>query len=183
MTIDQRVPHVQDLLGRYAPSPVERALVPAFRDLVDTAQPFSRRQFVPGHLTASGFVVSPDSASLLMVYHRRLGRWLQPGGHIDPGDPDPETAARREILEETGVDRLAPLIDGLFGLHRHPIPARGDEPAHHHYDLSYAYRAPSPVLGASREIADARWVPLADLDSVDADDRVRREAQKLQTLI
>ena len=45
-----------------------------------------RSEFDPGHFTASAFVVSPDGTKVLLVEHARLGRWLQPGGHIEADD-------------------------------------------------------------------------------------------------
>ena len=58
-----------------------------------------------GHITASGIVVHRPSASLLFIHHRGLGQWLQPGGHLKPGEM-PVQAARREIQEETGLTRI-----------------------------------------------------------------------------
>ena len=55
----------------------------------------------PVHVTGSGFVVGPRGVVLLK--HKRLGFWLQPGGHIDPGET-PWDAAKRECCEETGLD-------------------------------------------------------------------------------
>ena len=80
------------------PAVIDRAL-----DLARSSDPTDRDRFVPGHFTASGFVVSPDGSSLLLIHHRRLDRWLQPGGHIDPEDASPIAAAAREVTEETGV--------------------------------------------------------------------------------
>src|SRR5436305_15267957 len=64
--------------------------------------PFSRDQFAPGHITTSGLVLSPDGDRILILHHRRLDRWLLPGGHVETTDPTIEAAAAREVLEETG---------------------------------------------------------------------------------
>ncbi|MGC9666479.1 NUDIX hydrolase [Planosporangium sp. 12N6] len=53
------------------------------------------------HFTASA-IVFDDHERALLVHHNKLGRWLYPGGHIDP-DEDPAQAAQREVVEETGV--------------------------------------------------------------------------------
>src|SRR5690242_14584739 len=79
------------------------------RDLVlgllsHTAQPFSRNQFEPGHITCTGLVFSPDGDEILIVHHRRLDRWLLPGGHVEPEDVEIWDAARREVVEETGAE-------------------------------------------------------------------------------
>src|SRR5215813_96805 len=65
--------------------------------------PFSRDQFTPGHITTSGLVFSQDRDRILIVHHRRLERWLLPGGHVEPSDPSVEAAAAREVFEETGI--------------------------------------------------------------------------------
>src|SRR5215469_10256209 len=59
--------------------------------------PFSREQFAPGHITCSGLVLTPD-ARLLIVHHRRLGRWLLPGGHVELSDATIDATAAREVL-------------------------------------------------------------------------------------
>ncbi len=65
--------------------------------------PFSRAHYEPGHLTASGIVVNPERTRTLLIFHAKLQRWLQPGGHFEPGECDPRLAAAREVLEETGL--------------------------------------------------------------------------------
>lgn len=144
---------------------------------------WERSQFEPGHFTASGFVASPDGGSILLVEHRRLGRWLQPGGHFEPGDGSVDAAARREIGEETGVRGLRPLTPQLLRIDAHPIPARHDEPPHVHVDLAMAYRAPNADIGPIDEVLDARWVPFDQLVSVDTDDAVRSGAAALRSLV
>lgn len=144
----------------------------------ETAAPFARTQFVPGHFTASGFVVSPDGSSLLLIHHRRLDRWLQPGGHIDPSDASVESAARREIVEETGVGLVedpAPLFD----LDVHPIPAGKGEPPHEHYDVRFLFTASDTMLDADKaEVREARWFPLEIAGDV-GDMSVRRVVRRL----
>jgi 8-oxo-dGTP pyrophosphatase MutT (NUDIX family) len=100
------------------------------------------------HVTASAFVVS--SRGVVLHLHRRLGIWVQPGGHVDPGE-SPESAAVRETLEETGLlgRHLDPVE--LFNVDVHPGP-RG----HTHYDLRYVLVAdpvdPAPHEGESLEV-------------------------------
>ena len=49
-------------------------------------EPFSRDQFVPGHITCTGLVIAPDRDGILLIHHRRLDRWLLPGGHVEAAD-------------------------------------------------------------------------------------------------
>lgn len=133
--------------------------------LVHTPEPFSRRQFTPGHITATAAVLHPTDEAVLVVYHRRLDRWLLPGGHIEPGDRSVAEAARREAVEETGVE-LAPdqRAPRLVGIDVHGIPARGGEPFHLHHDLAFRFRAASGRIGATRETREAAWCALGDWD-------------------
>src|SRR5258708_4221184 len=106
-------------------------------DLIATASdPFSRLHYAPGHLTASAIVLDSKCESTLLIFHNKLKRWLQPGGHFEPGETDPSVAAAREVLEETGLSTAwpahAPL---LLDVDVHLIPARKNEPAHEHFDL------------------------------------------------
>src|SRR5580693_849322 len=75
--------------------------------LAFTPTPFSRHQFTPGHITATGLVLAPDGERVLLVHHRRLGRWLLPGGHVDIEDAQIWDSARREVIEETAVKLAA----------------------------------------------------------------------------
>lgn len=64
---------------------------------------YCNRKNFRGHLTVSGFVFSRGGDSVLMLHHRTLGRWLQPGGHLEPSDPSLACALFREVEEETGL--------------------------------------------------------------------------------
>lgn len=156
------------------PSVVGRAF-----ELVESGDPNNRDRFDPGHFTASGFVVSPDESALLLIHHRRLDRWLQPGGHIDPEDDSPIAAAAREVLEETGIT-TAPILPDLIDLDIHPIPPRSSEPAHEHFDLRFAFRALDAEVIAAEEVHDAVWVPWSQMESYAVDDSVIRGAEGLR---
>jgi 8-oxo-dGTP pyrophosphatase MutT (NUDIX family) len=153
---------------------VERAL-----ELAGLPTPTDRNRFDPGHFTASGFVISPDGSSLLLIHHRRLNRWLQPGGHIDPDDASPIAAAIREVMEETGIE-TEPIVDRLIDLDIHPIPPRAPEPVHEHFDLRFALRALHDALVTDAEVHDARWVPWAEIGFYDVDESGRRGAEALR---
>lgn len=143
--------------------------------------PLARDHFDPGHFTASGFVVSPGRDALLLVHHRRLDRWLQPGGHVDASDPSVESAARREVIEETGVE-LDVSPAGVIDLDVHPIPAGRGEPPHHHFDVRYLFVAVDTMLEIDRdEVNDAAWVALEDVVAGMGDRSVRRVAEKVLT--
>lgn len=169
------VSSIDFLLASAAPFPdLERACA-----LARSPHSTDRSRFQPGHFTASGFVASPDGSSLLLIHHRRLNRWLQPGGHIDPEDAAPINAAMREVLEETGV-RTVPITSDLIDLDIHQIPARVPEPMHEHFDLRFALRAVGTALAANDEVRDVAWSPWEQLGSFGVDESVLRGAEALR---
>jgi 8-oxo-dGTP pyrophosphatase MutT (NUDIX family) len=124
--------------------------------------PFSRHTFTPGHVTCTGLVLGPRRDRFLLVHHRRLNRWLLPGGHVEAEDLVPSDSARREVLEETGAD-LTKSAGILIGCDVHPIPARGKEPLHLHHDLIFAFRARSDRSVCSPESREVVWRSVADV--------------------
>ena len=134
-----------------------------------------------GHLTGSGFVLDAAREKVLLLHHRKLDRWLQPGGHGE-GETEPRRIALREVEEETGLsarDLVAFPDERLLDVDVHIIPARPGEPAHRHLDLRYGFVA---RVGAearvSHESRDLRWFPLGALPA-DADPSLRRAIRKL----
>jgi 8-oxo-dGTP pyrophosphatase MutT (NUDIX family) len=123
-------------------------------------QPFDRR-ITRGHLTGSALVVASSGESVLLLHHRKLQRWLQPGGHAEAGETAGEAVALREALEETGIHGLAlhPHAPRPLDVDVHDIPARRDEPAHQHLDLRYLVVAPAGARIARQveETNDLRW--------------------------
>ncbi|GMR02790.1 MAG: hypothetical protein BMS9Abin20_1139 [Acidimicrobiia bacterium] len=144
---------------------------------------WQRSEFDPGHFTASGFVASSDGSSLLLILHGKLDRWLQPGGHFEAEDDTVDEAARREVLEETGLGDLTRLGTSLVRIDAHPIPARGAEPAHIHIDLAVGYSTLTDELGPLDEVLDARWVRFDDLERFAVDDAVRSGARTLHQIL
>jgi 8-oxo-dGTP pyrophosphatase MutT (NUDIX family) len=160
--------------------PEDAVVVERFaRLLEDSPAPFSRDQYQPGHLTCSACVIDDKRARVLLLHHTRLGRWLQPGGHAEPGDDTPLAGALRELREESGIAAPSPLRgpsgSALVDLDVHEIPARGAEPAHLHYDLRYAFAADgSGALLKSDESHALRWVAIDRLGELTGEESVTR---------
>ena len=147
------------------------------RFLASSPDVFERRHPV-GHFTGSAWLVSGDGERVLLTHHRKLGLWLQLGGHAD-GDADLARVALREAHEESGLVDLR--IDPVpFDIDRHLIPARRDEPEHWHYDVRYIVRATgSEAFVVGEESIDLAWRPIVDLAAdAGADASVRRMAGK-----
>ena len=136
------------------------------------AAPFDRG-IVSGHLTASAVVVSAEGDRVLLLHHRKLDRWLQPGGHGDPGETSAEAVALREAHEETGLCGLAlhPVAPCPLDVDVHDIPARKDEPAHQHLDLRYLVVAPAGAEPSRsvEETNDLRWFSWDELPALGLD--------------
>ena len=133
---------------------VERFLV-AFDSL---AAPLDQESD-PIHVTGSGIVIGPRGVVLLE--HKRLGIWLQPGGHIDPGET-PWDAALRESREETGLDvRFAGPIDDAGVPELIHVDVHEGGRGHTHLDLRYLIDGgdadPDPPEGESQLIGWFDW--------------------------
>lgn len=140
---------------------------------------FSRDHFVPGHFTASAFVLCPKGEQLLLIYHGKLARWLQPGGHVEPEDSDIVLAAIREVEEETGLRDLSPIGAGLFDVDIHTIPARKGDPEHAHFDARILLQARDYNFQAGSDALDAKWVDLHEINAIESDASVMRAVGKL----
>jgi 8-oxo-dGTP pyrophosphatase MutT (NUDIX family) len=140
---------------------------------------FARTHLDPGHFTASAFVLCPERRRLLLIRHPKLGRWLQPGGHIEAGDPSCCAAAQREVREETGVAELLPMAEGIFDVDVHLIPANPREGAHAHFDVRYAFEARTAQLTVSDEVKAARWVELEAVAALNDEESIARPVRAL----
>ena len=148
------------------------------------ADPFDRR-IADAHLTASAFVLSADGTRVLLLRHLKLDRWLQPGGHGDPGEARGEDVALREAWEETGIAglHLHPAAPRPLDVDVHTVPARGSEPAHFHLDLRYLVVAPADASLSLRaeESSALQWFAWDGLDGLDLDEGLRRGLAKART--
>ena len=140
------------------------------------------RALAVGHVTASAWIVDPSRTRALLTHHRKLGTWLQLGGHVD-GDPDVRRAALREAREESGLESLRFIDNRIYDLDVHRIPARPGEPEHDHHDVRFALEAdPDEPLTPTSESHDLAWIPLDRLSSYGADESVMRLARKTANL-
>jgi 8-oxo-dGTP pyrophosphatase MutT (NUDIX family) len=138
------------------------------------------------HFTATAFIVDSRKRTLLL-WHKRLKRWMPPGGHLDP-DETPDEAAKRECKEETGLDveiigadqpdlfvgnpREGTMLKKPIAMLLEEIPAspERDEPAHQHMDFLFVARPldeSQAVRIAPEESSEMRWFDQREILSLD----------------
>lgn len=142
------------------------------------------RSLLHGHITGSAWIINPAEERVLLLHHRKLDKWLQPGGHAD-GEENILQVAEREAREETGLTSIRVLKNGLFDLDIHSIPARGEEPEHFHYDIRFLFTAnPEEPLQQNRESKGLAWVPLQEVpDRTGDNSSITRMVDKTRKLL
>jgi 8-oxo-dGTP pyrophosphatase MutT (NUDIX family) len=116
----------------------------------------------PGHLATNAWVLDARGREVLLVCHRTLG-WVSPGGHLDEGEL-PADGAARELREETGL-HLAPTSTSPVFVRAAVFPARGDQPAHLHWNCHYLFLGDARARVTPEEGAPVAWWSLDALPS------------------
>ena len=172
---------IQTMLAAYtARYPDERAAMEPFVRYVasfDAPALYDRKNFV-GHLTAGALIVSRQTGCVLLLKHKQLGKWLQPGGHVEASDASVLDAAFREAREETGIGRdrlellapsgsLLPVPADADGHYIPPCPSKGED-EHWHFDMRFVFLFDGdPRVVIDRAESDGfRWVTLDELASM-----------------
>jgi 8-oxo-dGTP pyrophosphatase MutT (NUDIX family) len=165
-----------DQLRSYRAVAAEQGILDRFVSLLESeADPFSREN--TDHVTVSTVIARASGGEALLRFHRKLGRWLQPGGHVEPEDASVFDAALREAREETGIqDFRAPLGNRILDLDVHDIPGSVDQPPHRHYDVRYLLVAPAG--SEASESYRTRWVPFESLAGEETEASLSRAAGK-----
>ncbi|WP_041258405.1 NUDIX hydrolase [Fibrella aestuarina] len=180
------------LLRQHVPADANEAAMTAQTIAFVEANPACfERSLQTGHVTGSAWILSPDPSTTnvpeepkaLLIHHRKLDRWFQPGGHAD-GNPDVQAVARQEAEEETGLTNLRLASPQIFDVDIHPIPARNEGtadaiPAHLHYDIRFQYFSNDQILlGENREVKNTQWVTLDEAERLSDSESISRMVRK-----
>ena len=162
---------IQELATYQSQYSRERAFIPRFISLLTNFHNCYSRTLATGHITASAFITDSNRTHALFTLHRKLNRWLQPGGHAD-GNENVIEVARKEAQEETGLKSLLLVSEDIFDIDIHEIPANRHNPAHFHYDLRYLFTAdPSERLIVSSESHKLAWIAITEVNRFATDNK------------
>lgn len=160
------------LLADHAPADADEAThLDRMRTFAqELADPLSRDE-PTAHFTASALVLDPARQRTYLVHHRKLGRWLQPGGHVEPDDRTLLETALREADEETALP-VAPLVPKPVDVDIHEFPARDGRSAHLHLDVRFLLVADGSARAAAAE--SGSWFGRAEALEVADEPGLRR---------
>lgn len=152
--------------------------------------PAQLQDHLRGHLTGSALVVSPDRSKVVLTLHKKLGKWLQLGGHAD-SNPRLEDVAKREAHEESGLKTLQHAyfkendhkLVLPFDLDIHLIPETPKKPRHYHYDVRFLIFAEDEQLEITDESEDLRWFKFEEVSSVSDEESLHKQLWKLSQLL
>lgn len=168
-----------ELIDRYAESyPEERDVYLRLRSFVESVPDCCERTHLAGHVTGSAWLVDSTGSKVLLTHHRKLNRWLQLGGHAD-GDRDILRVALREAQEESGIQNIRAISEDIFDIDIHPIPARGKEPEHLHYDIRFALQVlENDSFIVSEESHSLAWIEIDRLEEYSSEESMLRMKRK-----
>jgi 8-oxo-dGTP pyrophosphatase MutT (NUDIX family) len=167
---------ITEALDRYSATSEQEGLdLERIREAAKYRDVFSRSAEL--HVTASALVVHPSTRRVLLRWHPKMQRWMQVGGHFDPGETDPYAVALREAREETGLQDLTSITAGATPVQVVivPVPTFGNEPAHEHADVRYVLTTEHPeAVTPENAAARLRWLSFEDA-SAEVDEQNLRE--------
>lgn len=155
-----------NLLAHYrTPFMEEAAMAEKTRRFVMQHENCFDRALMPGHVSGSAWVVNPNRTHALLLLHRKLSLWLQPGGHAD-GDPDMLRVVLKETSEETGValENIKLVSEGIFDVDVHTVHASEHDPRHVHFDVRFLVEIDDQIpIPGNDESHHVGWVALEQI--------------------
>jgi len=166
--------HLTIITAHHPLNEIELSFKQATLAFVQHHDNFYKRTLECGHVTASAWITNPARSHALMLHHKKLDRWLQPGGHIEQ-DSDVLAAALREAKEETGINNMRVVSDAIFDIDIHMIPANSKEAEHQHFDIRYLFETALDTMPiVSDESNDVRWFSLEKIAIINDDTSIQR---------
>jgi 8-oxo-dGTP pyrophosphatase MutT (NUDIX family) len=155
----------------------EAGMLERLRSFVESTGAAFDASHAAGHVTGSAWVLDPAGCSVLLTLHRKLGKWLQLGGHVEPEESARE-AALREAREESGIESVVLAAQTIFDVDVHWIPDTPRKAGHWHYDVRYLFTAPAIEPAVCAESRAVAWVPLDRVGALNPDASLCRMAAK-----
>jgi adenosylhomocysteinase len=182
--------NIEKLLASYISSfPEEKERLSLLCDQITSEDDiFSRKNF-NGHVTASAFVYNVRKKKFLLIFHKALQKWIQPGGHIEKSDLDLASAAKREVLEETGlknihVFQLKNNEPYVLDIDTHWIPENihKKEPGHYHHDFRFIFYTTEDFDTQFNDdwVSDIAW---RDIDQINTNTHYKNIALKIHNFL
>jgi len=170
---------IQNYSDRY---PSEKVAITMLSFIENHTNHFSRTNH-HGHFTGSAWIINPDKSKILMTHHKKIGKWLQLGGHAD-GESDLLKVSQREAIEESGINNFVTISNEIFDMDIHEIPPIGSDPKHLHYDIRFLLQADpdKESLIISNESHDVAWIPLDQIAHYNSEQSIMRMVNKTKIL-
>ena len=139
-----------------------------------------QRENLEGHITGSAWLLNHTGDKALLTLHRKLGMWIQLGGHAD-GESNVLKVALQEAKEESGIEDIKVLSQDIFHIDVHLVPKFKEVPAHYHYDIRYLLQVKTNTpFVISDESIDLKWFSLDDFKSLGCNHSVESMVKKWQ---
>ncbi len=167
------------LLNNYEPIANEEILFKSkMLDLLNSNPNCFERTCLHAHFTASAWVINKDKTQVVLLHHKKLNRWFQPGGHAD-GNINLWEVACKEMEEETGITQFLNNNKNIFDIDIHTIPAHKEVPTHNHYDVRFIFIVPNKTtLLQNEESNELCWVAMADIEKYTSEKSILRMVKK-----
>ena len=161
----------------------QRAIAKRFLELLNTyGLKALRAHHMPAHLTVSAWLCNSKMTHVALCHHKKIGKWIPMGGHVERQDLSLSRACLREVREESSLlDSELRLHSTLpFDLDIHAIPATSKLPAHSHYDVRFLITTPSLLaLTLGEEAYDLRWVSISEISAFTTEESTLRQVRKM----
>lgn len=146
------------LLEEYKSTPQEIQFKEDILNFVKNNKNCFERELEIGHITASAWIIDKTGNKSLLMHHMKLDRWFQLGGHSD-GNSDVLEVAIKEAQEESGIFTIEPVMQSIWDIDIHEIPANSRDKAHFHYDIRFLLQVKSDETAQiNNESKELRWI-------------------------